>query len=196
MAYLELAEGYGGVTRYQGMNGFTRYMAENNPTELYVFVPDDPTGETGQWVREDYFDNLPDGEWEMVMDALADFQPDQMSGIFSNIRENIQERRERRAERKDAKQEAKMQRIENRSQGIFGGKLKNLVGSLIPDVGGAQAGMMPQQGMPMTRDPQFSFDFQAGQQQSFFDRNKAWIIPVGAGVVIGGIYLATRKKKR
>jgi hypothetical protein len=31
-------------------------------------------------------------------------------------------------------------------------------------------------------------------QQNFFQKNKTWIIPVGAGVLIGGIYLLTKKK--
>lgn len=32
------------------------------------------------------------------------------------------------------------------------------------------------------------------QEESFFQQNKNWLIPVGAVVVVGGVYLLTRKK--
>jgi len=186
MPYLELAENVGGVDYYQS-------LAQNTTTQdLYVFVPTDPSGQTGKWVREDYFDNLPPAQWEQVMEELADYQPDMMNGIFSNIRENIAARRERRGERKDARQDSKMERIEGRSGGLFGGKLKNLVSSFIPDMGGG-AGMNVPTGLPpMTRDMSIEF---GTEPPSFFDKNKAWLIPVGAAALIGGVYLITKKKK-
>ena len=189
MAYLELAEGY-----LNEQPGFVRYMAET-PEDLYVFVPTTPDGSEGMYVREDYFDNLPPGEWERVMNELADYQPAHMNGIFSRIRENIAARRERRDERKTARQDSQMKRIEGRSGGLFGGKLKGFIGSLIP--GGDQAGMnMPTSapgGMMPTRDP-WNIDFQAGQQ-SWFDQNKAWVIPAGIGAAALTVYLVTKKKK-
>jgi len=33
------------------------------------------------------------------------------------------------------------------------------------------------------------------KEQNFFDKNKTWLIPVGAVALIGGIYLLTKKKK-
>jgi hypothetical protein len=83
-----------------------------------------------------------------------------------------------------------MERIEGRSEGLFGGKLKSFIGSIIP---GAQT---PADQMPMTptRDPVLDFSFQT-QPPTFFERNKGLIIGVGAVVLIGGIYFITKKKK-
>lgn len=182
MAYLQLAE---------NSNGFNRYLAES-PEEFYIFVPNDATGESGIWVREDYFDDLPESEWERVMSELADYQPEMMNGIFSRIRENIAERRERRAERKDARQTSRMERIEGRSGGLFGGKLKGFIGSLIPGAGQQmQPGAMDMQ-PGQTRD--LSIQWQ-DQPQSWAQRNKIPLIIGGVAVAGGIIYLATRKKK-
>lgn len=178
MAYLELAENYGGTNYYSS-------LAED-PQDLYIFVPNDSTGESGMYVREDYFDNLSPLEWEQTMEALAPYQPEQLSGIFSGMRERIAERRERRTERKDARQE---KRVARAGTGLFGGKLKSFIGGLIP-------GQDPQQPAPSYQDP--TRDFQIGftdVQPTFWDKNKMWIIPAGAVVLVGGVYLLTKKKK-
>jgi len=182
MPHLQLAE------------GFTRYLAED-PKDLYVFVPSNYDGTEGQFVREDYFDNLSPQEWEMVMAELADYQPQQMNGIFSNIRENIAARRERRDERKEAKQQASIERIESRSEGLFGGKLRNFVGSLIPGAPAAAQTpiQQPIRGM-MPNSRAFDLDFST-QPPSFFEQNKGWLIPVGLGAAGLGIYFLTKKKK-
>ena len=195
MPYLQLAES--GIDYFQGIQNSTRTLAENNPEELYIWIPDDPTGQTGKWVREDYFDGLTDAQWEAVMGELADFQPTQMNGIFDRIRENIAARRQRRDERRSQRQESRMKRIEGREGGLFGGKLKGFISSLIP--GGDQTGMMPATGFDttggmMTRDPNWNIEF--GSQPSWFDRNKGWVLPVGGLAILGTGYLIYKQTKK
>lgn len=176
MAYLELAEN----------GGFNRYMAENSPEDLYIFVPDTPSGESGKWVREDYFDNLDPVTWERVMEELADYQPEQLSGLFSGMRERIAERRERRTERRDTRQDRRQTRAEG--GGIFGG-IGKAIGGLF---GGGQDQAPVQQYDQGGRGLQVDFNT---EPETFWDKNKMWIIPAGGVVVIGGIYLLTKKKK-
>ncbi len=175
MAYLELAE-----------NSDT--IVEQAPEELYIFIPEDATGQNGVWVREDYFDHLTDDEWERTMSGLADFQPDMMNGIFDRMRENIAARRERRADRKEGRQESRMGRIEGREGGIFGGKLKNLIGSFLPDFGGGQ--QIP------ADFPTRGFDLDVGYQTpSFFERNKGLVIGGVLLLAVGGTVLALKMGK-
>jgi len=171
MPHLQLADGQ-------------RYLAEVQPQDLYVFIPDDETGATGKWVREDYFDNLDGMVWEQTMAALAPYQPDQMSGIFSGIKERIAERRERRTDRKEGRQEKRQQRAET---GLFGGKLKGFISSLIPGGGGQQ--QFPTDGGTRGIDIDWS-----STPPTFWEQNKTPILIGGAVLVAGGIYLATRNK--
>jgi hypothetical protein len=78
MSYLQLAD--------KSSDAFYNSLAEN-PKEFYVFVPDSPNGETGSWVREDYFDNLPAPQWNAVMNALDPYQPEMMSGAGADRRQ-------------------------------------------------------------------------------------------------------------
>lgn len=50
------------------------YPADENP---YIYIPAlmSPTGE-GMYVREDYFDHLPDEVWEQMIDTLEPYQDD------------------------------------------------------------------------------------------------------------------------
>lgn len=185
MAFLELAENsrtYGGESFYQA-------LAEN-PEQLYIEIPDpnDITGQATMMVREDYFDNLPDHQWEQIMDEL---EPPMMSGLFDRWRENREKRRQRRDERRAARQESRMSRIESRESGLFGGALKGLT----QNIGGALGGLFGGgQTMPMDSralDLQFTT-----QQPTFFERNKGLIIGAGVVVLVGGAYLIMKNKKK
>jgi len=152
------------------------HLAEKAPEELYLWVPKNLEGTKGIWVREDYFDHLPEDQWEAVMERLAPYQERFMSGIFSNIRENIAARRERRQERREARQERSLNRIE--SGGIFGGALTNFVQGVF---GGGQQ-------EPVDQMPTRGLDVNVGyQSQTFWDKNKGWLLPV----IIGGGALGT-----
>ena len=177
MSYLQLAEREG---------EFVNYLAAS-PADLYVNNPTNADGTEFIKVREDYFDNLPSDEWQRIMEELADYQPSNLSGLFSNIKENIAARKVRRTERQGAREVSKMQRIEGRSEGLFGGKLKNLVSSFLPGGGAPQT--------DMSFDPQRGFNLDFQTQPTFMQRNKAWLIPVGIGAAALTVYLITKKKK-
>lgn len=172
MAYLELADN----------DPFHNLSAPAE--ELYIFVPNDESGQDGIYVREDYFDDLPAAEWENVMMQLAPYQPEQLSGIFSGMKERIAERRERRTDRRETR--ATKRETRAAQGGIFGGIGKSIAGIF---GGGGQQALAPD---TSTRD--FSVGF-TDTPPSFLDKNKAWLIPVGIVTVVGGIYLATKKKK-
>lgn len=170
MAYLQLAEN-------NSEQAFYNSLAEN-PKQFYLFVPNDQAPNGGVWVREDYFDNLPAEQWQQTMAALAPYQPQQMSGIFSNIKQNIQERRERRDIRRDARTSAIQQ------GGTFGSRVLDTVSNIFGK--GDQAAQ--------TRDMQLpDYQVQIGSEPA-----KQWyqnpVVIVGGLAAIGGIiYLATRK---
>jgi len=171
MPYLQLAD--------KSSDAFYNSLAEN-PKEFYVFVPDSPNGETGAWIREDYFDNLPRPQWNAVMDALEPYQPEMMSaGGVGKARR--QAKKADRLERREA-------RTENvKSGNTFGSKLiagaKDIVGSI--------TGQTPQtRGLELP-----TYDIQVGSETP----TKKWyenplVIGGGAILLLGGIYLATKKK--
>lgn len=146
--YLELAE-----------NG-NDYLQENDEMYLdengnvvegeetlspYIFVPGQQ-GQQGVYVREDYFDDLPDAEWEQLMTYLESNQPGMsLFGFGAKGRERRLERRERRHERKIEKLGAGggIQGFMKGIGGIFGG------GGAAPE-----AGVDPRTGQPIgTKKP-------------------------------------------
>lgn len=172
MAYLQLAD--------KSTDAFYQSLAEN-PKEFYVFVPDSPSGESGSWVREDFFDNLPRPQWNAVMNALEPYQPELMSAGGEG-KARRQAKRADRLERREA-------RTENVKTGnTFGSKLISGVQNVV----GAITGNQPAQ----TRDLQLpNYDISVGSDQP----TKKWyenplVIGGGALLVLGGIYLATKKK--
>lgn len=184
--YLELAE-----------NG-TNYLTQNDELYLdqngelvegeeevspYIFVPGQQ-GEEGVYIREDYFDDLSDHDWERLMMYLEANQPGM--SLFGLGKKG----RARRAERRERKQERKVQRIEARS----GGR------ALVAQAGGGLAGLG--QGLSGILGSIFGGkgEEQAAREgQIVSDRPNytPWII--GGAVVLGGgalIWAATRKKKK
>lgn len=79
-------------------------LSDVDPTDFYLVHPD-----TGEYVREDYFDSLPQHMFEAVMDQ----QPG-MSGLFGN-RDARRERRENRKSMRGRKKEARTARTEART---------------------------------------------------------------------------------
>ena len=169
MAYLQLAEN-------NSEQAFYNSLAEN-PKQFYLFVPNDQAANGGVWVREDYFDNLPPDQWAQTMAALAPYQPQQMSGIFSNIKQNIADRRERRDLRRDART------AEIQQGGTFGSRLLNTVSGIFGK--GDQAAQTKEMQLP-------DYQVQIGSEQKQWYQNP--VVIVGGLAAIGGIiYLATRK---
>jgi hypothetical protein len=177
MAYLQLAD--------KSTDAFYQSLAEN-PKEFYVFVPDSPNAETGSWVREDYFDHLPPAQWNAVMNALEPYQPEMMSAIFDGSG------KARREQKKSLRMERKVARTENVKTGnTFGSKLiggiQNVVGAITGNTAGTDA---------QTRGLELpTYDIQVGSETP----TKKWyenplVIGGGAILLLGGIYLATKKK--
>lgn len=176
--YLQLAD------NRKSWYDYSQSLAETNPEELYIYVPHDASGETGVYVREDYFDNLPDAEWQATMEQLAPYQDVGMSGIFSGIRERISARKERRAERQETRQQ---KRLDRAGTGLFGGKLKSFIGGLIP--GGEPQPIYSEDRGGITGGVQF------GAGEVPFYKKPAFII--GSLLVVGTtVVLLARSKKK
>jgi len=101
--FLELAENANDYLQqndelYLDQNG---ELVEGEETlSPYVFVPGQQ-GDEGVYVREDYFDDLPDEDWDRLMIYLEANQPGMsLFGLGAKGRARRQERRARRQERK------------------------------------------------------------------------------------------------
>jgi hypothetical protein len=204
--YLQLAD--------NGQDQWMDSLAEESPQDLYIFVPHDESGETGEWIREDHFDHLSPIEWNAVMDQLEPYQPSaQLSGIFSNFKEKRAARKEGRAQKKFDKREGKSlkksekeRRKEERHAGRMssrqsrqekrltkGGsgfdmdKGMEIGGNILDTVGGMFGG-------GGGGDRGFEGGFSYGEEKSWMAKN--WpILAVGGVVLIGGAYFLTKKKK-
>jgi hypothetical protein len=72
MALLQLAE-----------NDFSHLAEDSNPLENYIFIPAGMYGQTqDNYVRADFFDGLPDDEFNAVITSLAPYQNTGMSGVL------------------------------------------------------------------------------------------------------------------
>jgi len=145
----------------------------------YVFVPGQ-NGEEGVYVREDYFDDLPDGEWERLMMFLEANQPGlSLFGLGKKGRARRAERRERRGERK-------LMKISTRAEGRAGvAAAGGGIGGFIGKVGGAVGNILGRGGAP------------EGEIQSAPSRKWVpWAVGGGIALLAGGIYLSARKRRR
>ena len=154
------------------------YLAANDPKQLYVFVPAGFMGATQDtYIREDKFDNLPENQYQIIMQQLAPYQPAGLSDRAS--------RRAARTEKKSARRDAKQKRVETRSAAISGALQKG--GDLIKNlIGGAQPIDVQAGGLDISYD----------KEPSFFEKNKTLVIVGGLAVLAGGVYLIAKKKKR
>ena len=72
MALLQLAE-----------NDFSHLAEDSNPLSNYIFIPAGMYGQTqDNYVRADFFDGLPDEEFNAVILSLAPYQNTGMSGVL------------------------------------------------------------------------------------------------------------------
>jgi len=157
-----------------------------DPSELYVWVPDESSATGGKYVREDYFDQYSDLEYSQIMDALDEYNG--VSGKFlDRFRENRDNRRSKRNARKDLKNSSK---ATARTQRSAGGGFFNRALDTVRDTFGGQ------------NSPQIDggIDFQTGQSPTGFFKaetptNYTPYYIGGAIIVIGGIlYFATKSK--
>ena len=178
MAFLELAE-----------NENYNMIAENNPMDKYVFVPAGYRGaQKDMYIREDLLDNVP----QQIIEELDAFNARGLSDKAS--------RQARRAERKQAKQANKTERRAARAerqksrQEAFKSVASTAAGAL-QNVFGTDPGAGTDTGgdMPPEKDLTLTFD----TDQTFWEKNSKWILPVGIGavVIVGAYFLMGKKKK-
>ncbi len=178
------------------------------PSHLYIWVPDDDSGETGKYVREDFFDVYSDVQFDAIMDLLAPYQDEGLEDNHLGFRlfgigkpsARQQDRRDRRNTRKDQKIQMKDARIQKKlavGRGEIPGGLESITGAISGIFGGgAQPDMEPLPGGAMPRLGRgVSVDIGSGVGST-----PNWVKPVaivGGLLIIGGvIYMATKKKKR
>jgi hypothetical protein len=171
----------------QSADYYSHLMEQADPRDLYVFIPSDMEG-GGKWIREDYFDDLPDWQYDQLMTTLEPFQTVGTSGFFSNIREKREQRQERRQARKDRKTESKATAREQRTAG--GGALDKIIGAASNIFGGQKVDA--------------GIDIQSGKEPTGYFRTETdkpfYTKPLFIGgtiVVVGGlIYFLTRPKNQ
>jgi len=168
--YLELAENDNDYLQqndelYLDQDG---QLVEGEETlSAYIFVPGQQ-GEEGVYVREDYFDDLPDDDWDRLMIYLEANQPGMsLFGLGAKGRARRQERRARRQERK-------LERIETR--GAAGGGLGGFLGGIF-----GKRGNGAPEGPPL----------RIGQE-----RKPVWPWVLGGAAVIGIGAIALRRRRK
>jgi hypothetical protein len=177
MAYLELAE-----------NENYNAIAEGGPMDKYVFVPAGYRGASkDMYIREDLLDNVP----EQIVSELDAFN---VRGLSDKAG-----RQARKAERKAAKQANKTERRAARGerqksrQEAFKSVAGTAAGALQGIFGGATDSAAGGGDMPPEKD----FTLNVDTDQSFWEKNQGWILPVGIGavVLVGAYFLMGKKKK-
>lgn len=174
MSYLQLAE-----DPYS-------HLADNIMSK-YIFIPAGYRGSSkDMYVREDFFDNLPEGTYQAMMNELA---PYQNTGLSSKASDRRASRKAEKAEKKGAKTDARELKKEKRSKRF---------GSVLDKVGGIVGGIIgSDKKVDITAGGgEFDVQYDEGDQPTIWDQYKVPIIIGGIALVGGGIYLATRKNKR
>lgn len=205
MGYLQLAEPGKRSQRYSNRY---HYLSQAAPEDLYVFIPNDETGMTGQWVREDAFDDLTDEQFDRAMDALLPFQPEDGMGLrilgIGKRSAAQQARYDRRQERKQAKFDAKLSKkqakadlIKAKAEGkvpTFGQAISKGISGIFGGGGDegdyrtldVEGGVTYDGGVP-------SVDFSVGTEKKWYEN--PWIIG-GAILLIGGTIIVLTKPKK
>jgi len=177
--------------RYPSLNDG---QADINP---YIFIPDFDAGTGGIYVREDKFDYMPADQFRLFMKMLEPYQPAQGMDELSN-KANREKRREARATKREGKENRKNEKQKRRSdrsaskndaraaksagggdgeEGGGSGILDKIKGGIKKFINKGQDGgdaAPPPEETPFYKKPVF--------------------IGIAAAVLIGGVYMATKKK--
>jgi len=195
MGYLQLAE-----------DPFTS-LADNvmMNKDKYIFIPAGYRGaEKDLYVREDFFDDMPESVYQQMMQELAGYQNTGLSGK-SDRKARRQERRDAKAAKKatkgaGARRDARQKRVDARmnakvSKAAAKGSGKG--GAFLDKVGGIVGDIMGKGGVEVATDTvDFNYDPANDLEPTFFEKYKVPLIIGGVVLIGGGIYMATRKKKR
>jgi len=160
----------------------------NRPVEdYYVRVPTNDGGSL--MVREDYFDQYDDGDWNAIMDQLEGFGMNDMGDRAARAQRkaNRQAKKASRTANKQSKADARI--IRAQTGNTFGNKVGNFITGAI----GAFTGNTP--GAPPTeRDVAINYNPPPPPDDREWYQKPVYIIPLGlAG--LAGIYFISKQLK-
>jgi len=187
-------------------------LAENDPymhlaeipaqyMDLYVFIPEGYRGASkDMYIREDVFDDLPKATYAQIMQELGDYQNKGLSAASDRASRKAQrdknkaDRNERKntraaagANRQAARTERQRLRSENKGKGAGAGILSGVLDTAKSIFGKGDVAVNAGGG-------DFSVDYSAAPEESFFSKYKIPLIIGGVAVIGGAIYLVMRKK--
>jgi hypothetical protein len=193
MAYLQLAED----------NPYNR-LAEGNPLKNYIFIPAGMFGMTSdQYVREDFFDDLPAEQYKQVIVTLAPYQNQGMSaigaiaGIGLNLAKKLVQRRAERVASGTAKPIFKAGGLVDRIKDKLATAKATTATTDVNNVQTKAVAPFNVEGSASIGGTNVDFSTSGGTKESFFTKYKTPIL-IGGGllVVAGGYYLLKGKKRR
>jgi len=219
MGYLQLAENNDYLqddSDYLQEDGDYSQLADNSASQVmanYIFIPGGllPNTPEDKYVRLDFFDDLPEAEFLAIMQKLLPYQKNTLSdsvvsnlvgmvpgigGTLKGVTNIVGGLFKGRKARKEAKKQKKAEQTT---------KLKTTVDSLIVKAKEQKAlnSELPTKSMEI---PPFDISTTiAGQdysvstapdKQSFFKKYKTPLLIGGGVLLLGGIYLVTRKKRK
>ncbi len=203
--YLELAENPYAYMSEQATSGI------DLKTLYEYYVPIENEQGQIEWIREDYFDDMPDMQFERAMAESAytavqlaengQADPELLSSIFGigkKARERRRQRREQRRERRQQRKDMRMQRKEARTQRQISGQTG--FNRLIGTVGDIFKKPEVTQIEPSRDTQALEFTYSDLPEGAGAEKEKKmWyhnpLVIVGGVVVLGlGIWAATRRK--
>lgn len=192
--YLELAESYpvrGYRRRAHSVKKHRRTLSEDSQP-LYIFVPDLSGVTSGTWVREDYFDYLPESEFIALMNELEQYQPEEgllAAGWLNKLLPGRAERVAQRQEKRDAKTNIKLAKAEAIRSGTYTSPIQTFFEGI---TGTAKAIMGGGSDSADEKDLVDKSGASGGGGGSFF---KNPLVIVGGLALLGtGIWYVTKKK--
>lgn len=239
MGYLQLAENNDYLqddsnylqddSDYLQEDGDYSQLADNSASQVmanYIFIPGGllPNTPADKYVRLDFFDNLPEGEYLAIMEKLLPYQKNTLSdsvvsnllgmvpgvgGILkggSNIVGGLLKGRKARKEAKASGTPPPPKK--GLFGGLFKGKGKNLPGAVSTAIAKTEQQQatnteLPTKSMSL---PDLSINANVGgtdysvstetEKQSFFKKYKTPLLIGGGVLLLGGIYLITKKKRK
>jgi hypothetical protein len=219
MGYLQLAENGDYLqdnSDYLQEDGDYSQLADNSASQVmanYIFIPGGllPNTPTDKYVRLDFFDDLPEAEFLAIMQKLLPYQKNTLSdsvvsnlvgmvpgigGTLKGVTNIVGGLFKGRKARKEAKAQKKAEQTT---------KLKTTVDDLISKAKEQKAlnSELPTKSMAL---PPFDIsttiagqDYSvstAPEKESFFKKYKTPLLIGGGVLLLGGIYLVTKKKRK
>jgi hypothetical protein len=172
--------------------------ATDNP---FIFVPDFTGNSKGIFVREDYFDDLDDKDWNVLMQQLSPYQPEINAGMsedyFLSSRAERKARREKKRELKMQKKEAKNAIKFAKSESIKSGNRADIFKNIVSGASSIASSIFGGGGQP---SDSVTYDTAPDDTEPETPKKTIWQNPltyiIGGTVLIGGIALVASARKR